>query len=250
MRLRHYLELILAAVLACNAPAWDSDNSSREKKTPTKIHERLMGDSYSRERPKKAVVDTLVLHFSSDVLAHPDAPFDVDRMIEIYKEYNVSIHYLIDRKGSVYRLVKERRSAFHAGKGDLQWAPERKNKLNDYSIGIELLAIGSINDMKIFMSEKSYARLKKDHPEYIGFTDEQYRSLTILVEDIRSRWPAVAMDRKHILGHEDYAPDRRSDPGELFDWKKLGLKRAVESGDDEADKPGASNPPKAPGEKR
>jgi N-acetyl-anhydromuramyl-L-alanine amidase AmpD len=31
------------------------------------------------------------------------------------------------------------------------------------------------------------------------------------------------MDRRHIVAHSTYAPTRRTDPGEVFDWTKIGL---------------------------
>ena len=39
-----------------------------------------------------------------------------------------------------------------------------------------------------------------------------------LLDDIRSRW-TVSNDR--IVGHSDVAPSRKTDPGELFPWKRL-----------------------------
>lgn len=31
----------------------------------------------------------------------------------------------------------------------------------------------------------------------------------------------VKRNRKHVLGHDEYAPGRKTDPGELFDWERL-----------------------------
>jgi N-acetylmuramoyl-L-alanine amidase len=39
-----------------------------------------------------------------------------------------------------------------------------------------------------------------------------------LCRDILSRWRIPAY---RIVGHSDIAPDRKSDPGELFDWARL-----------------------------
>jgi N-acetyl-anhydromuramyl-L-alanine amidase AmpD len=57
----------------------------------------------------------------------------------------------------------------------------------------------------------------------IGFTDAQYDAVKQLIADIRRRWPGINHNRRHIVGHNEYAPDRRSDPGELFDWRRMGL---------------------------
>ena len=50
----------------------------------------------------------------------------------------VSCHYLINRKGTIFRLVKDKNIAWHAGNS--MW--ERYKNLNKNSIGIELVNKG------------------------------------------------------------------------------------------------------------
>jgi N-acetyl-anhydromuramyl-L-alanine amidase AmpD len=190
---------------------------------PLRVVDRLMGDAVSRPRPADATVDTIMLHFCSMVVPQPDRPFDLDGMLRVFAEYKASAHYLIDRDGTVYRLVPETRAAFHAGKGDLPWRPGRTDRLNATSIGIEMFAVGSERDMRLFLKPEAYRAFRAKHPGAVGFTDRQYAALGQLIDDIRSRHPAIERDRVHIVGHEDYAPSRRSDPGELFDWSRVGL---------------------------
>lgn len=187
------------------------------------VIDKLMPDSVSKPRAEGEPVDTIVLHFTSEVTLHPDDPFDVDRMIDTFTTYGVSAHYLIDRDGTIYRLVDEERQAFHAGRGELPFQPRRRNSLNKNSIGIEMFAIGSKRDMKIFMSEDKYEQVRAAHPEFIGFTDAQYEALDALIDDVITRYPDIQRDRRHIIGHEEYARIRRTDPGELFDWTQIGL---------------------------
>ena len=40
-----------------------------------------------------------------------------------------------------------------------------------------------------------------------------------MTEDICTRHN-IPMDRDHIIGHEEYSPEK-SDPGELFDWSRI-----------------------------
>jgi N-acetyl-anhydromuramyl-L-alanine amidase AmpD len=189
------------------------------------VIDRLMPLDHSSPRPANAVIDAVVLHFSSDCVANPDHPYDVDRQIKIYNDAKVSTHYLIDREGTIYRLVDEKRTAWHAGKGSLPWDKARTS-MNSTSIGIEMLAIGSAADMKIFMSPAAYAKLAKAHPQLIGFTDAEYASLDRLLDDLVARHPQIKKDRFHIVGHEEWAGrTRRTDPGELFDWTRIGLTR-------------------------
>jgi N-acetyl-anhydromuramyl-L-alanine amidase AmpD len=197
--------------------------------TKPAIIDRLMPLTHSSTRPSGAKIDTIVLHFSSDINAHPDDPYNIDRQIEIYRNARVSAHYLIDRDGTVYRLVDEKRAAWHAGKGVLKWEVSRTG-LNSTSVGIEMLAIGSENDMApLFMSAAKYRAFKEKHANLIGFSDAEYASLKKLIDDIRSRHPDISLDRHHIIGHEEWAGRaRRTDPSEAFDWTKIGLKREQE----------------------
>jgi N-acetyl-anhydromuramyl-L-alanine amidase AmpD len=192
---------------------------------PLKIVDRPMLQQ-SAARPASVKVDHIVLHFSSDVIAHPDHPYDIDRQIEIYRQAHASANYLIARDGTVYRLVPEDRVAWHAGSGHLPWEPAIKS-MNQRAIGIEMFAIGSPADMKLFgMSQAQYNTFKSKHPEWIGFSDAQYAALNRLIDEIRARHPAILHDRFHIIGHEEWAGRaRRTDPGQLFDWTRIGLTR-------------------------
>ena len=53
-------------------------------------------------------------------------------------KYKVSCHYLINRKGEITRMVKDRNVAWHAGRS--KW--KKFNNLNKNSIGIELVNKG------------------------------------------------------------------------------------------------------------
>lgn len=120
----------------------------------------------------------------------------------------------------MYRLVDENRIAFHAGKGSLPGFPAYQNKLNEYSIGIELMAIGTREEMLPLISAQTYESIA---PSNIGYTDAQYRSLNLLLNDIIGRHPTIQRDRQHIVGHDEYAPGRKTDPGKLFDWSRINF---------------------------
>lgn len=116
-------------------------------------------------------------------------------------------------------MVNEDRAAWHAGKGSLPDYPHYENKLNQYSIGIELLAIGTKEELHKLVPHVYYESID---PVHIGYTDAQYESLKLLIDDITKRNPTIKMDRKHIIGHDEYT-DRRTDPGSLFDWSRIGF---------------------------
>jgi len=182
------------------------------------ITERLIASGFRPGRVAGDPIDTLVIHFCSDAVAHPKNPYDLDAVIRLFAP-NTSAHYLIDRQGRVYRLVRESDTAWHAGAG--RWG-KRVNDLNRYSIGIELMGVGAAKEMEMLvrMPEAEYRKIA---PADRGFTAAQYVSLTALISEIEARHPDIKHDRRHILGHDEYAVGRKYDPGKLFDWGKLGL---------------------------
>ena len=113
--------------------------------------------------------------------------YDIDLIIKQFSHYRVSSHYVIGRDGVIYRLVKEKDVAFHAGKSQL---PNGQTGLNSRSIGIELMTS------------------KEEAP-----SEQQIKSLTILVNDIKKRYKI-----EYILRHSDIAPNRKTDPWNM-DWE-------------------------------
>ena len=104
----------------------------------------------------------------------------------------VSCHWLISRRGVLYKIVEENKVAWHAGIS--YWKGEKN--LNSSSIGIEL-----------------------EGTDDSEFTDEQYNSLKNLTSSLIRSYPNLSEDR--LVGHSDIAPGRKSDPGIFFDWKRL-----------------------------
>lgn len=157
----------------------------------------------------------VMVHFMSAVVNHPDDPYNMDYIRDIFEDYGISVHYVIGRDGTIYCYIPEDRAAYHAGNGEFAGDERLTNMMNQYAIGIELVAIGSQSDMAQYMTGREYQALTVD----VGFTDAQYESLQALVADICGR-NGIPMDRAHIIGHQDYSP-RKTDPGELFDWERL-----------------------------
>ena len=151
---------------------------------------------------RKAEVDTLIIHYISGVNIDKNDPFNVDTCLDFLtkpipigdgKSVKVSAHYMIDREGKIYRLVKDENVAWHAGKSELR-GRSIQNSCNDFSIGIEMVG-----------------------GAWITFTDAQYTALVELTKDIQSRY---TIPRENITGHENIAPGRKTDPGKHFNWDK------------------------------
>lgn len=187
-----------------------------EEKEPLKITEDylLPLEDYSWER--EFAPEMVVIHFTSNVVAERQNPHSIQAVKGIFEQTGVSINYIIDREGQIFCFIPESRAAWHAGKGNYGGTPKYTNALNKYSVGIEMLAIGSQEEMSQYLHKEEYDALDKS---LIGYTEAQYDSLSKLVFDICTR-NNISPDRQHIIGHDEYNPNK-TDPGELFDWEKL-----------------------------
>jgi N-acetylmuramoyl-L-alanine amidase len=136
-----------------------------------------------------APIDHLVLHYTG--MQSGEAA--IARLRDPVSK--VSSHYVVDEDGSVYALVAEQNRAWHAGIS--YWRGVRQ--LNDRSIGIEIVNPGH-------------------EWGYRAFPRVQMRALLGLCQGILARHP---IPPAHVVGHSDIAPDRKQDPGELFDWRWL-----------------------------
>lgn len=182
---------------------------------PTVIEQHFLpleDNSWEREHDPEFVM----IHFTSVVVLDKQDPYNMEAVKKLYKDSELSVHYVIDRDGSIYCWIPESRVAWHAGKGTFGGDERLTNKMNYYAIGIELLGIGSQFDMGPYLTGEEYASLD---PSLIGFTEAQYQALESLLADICSR-NNIPMDRDHIIGHEDYS-DTKTDPGDLFDWDRV-----------------------------
>ena len=169
---------------------------------------RLLGAEQSHSpnqsaRPTDVVPDLLVLHGISlppgqfggedvhalftntlDATAHP--------FYQEIADLRVSAHLFLRRDGAVIQYVPLHRRAWHAGRST--WCG--REECNDYSIGIELEGT--------------------DHHPY---TDAQYLHLGPVCQALIAAYPGLTPER--IVGHSDIAPDRKTDPGPVFDWQRL-----------------------------
>lgn len=159
-----------------------------------------------------------MLHYVSRAVSHPHDPYSLPAILDIFKKYRVSAHYLIDRTGVVHALVAENRKAHHAGKGILPNQPHTLNAMNSQSIGIELMGIGTAAEMAL-LGVTDYSKIDSLHH---GFTQAQYLALDSLLDELCVRYK-LPKNKKTIVGHDAYAPDRRGDPGQLFRWEMLRL---------------------------
>ena len=107
------------------------------------------------------------------------------------KDLTVSAHLLIDRQGALTQFVSFHHRAWHAGRSN----HNGRDACNNFSIGIELEGTD-------------------DHP----YSPAQYQTLTAVSKLIMQHYPDVTEEQ--IVGHQEIAPGRKTDPGPAFDWAK------------------------------
>ena len=145
--------------------------------------------NYSKKTRLKKDIKFVIIHYTG-----------MQSEVESFKrlmdpQYKVSSHYLINRKGEIIQMVKEKNIAWHAGKS--RW--KKFKNLNNYSIGIELV--------------------NKGHQfGYQNFSRQQISSLIKLCTKLKKKY---LIKKENFLGHSDIAPLIKADPGEKFPWKKL-----------------------------
>ncbi|MBU3627533.1 1,6-anhydro-N-acetylmuramyl-L-alanine amidase AmpD [Polynucleobacter sp. AP-Reno-20A-A9] len=112
-------------------------------------------------------------------------------------DQKVSSHFLIARSGELIQFVSTHNKAWHAGVSSFLG----REKCNDFSIGIEMEGDG-------------------DSP----FEAAQYQVLSNLIQKLAATYPHL-----QFAGHSDIAPDRKTDPGMYFDWKKFQKETGISS---------------------
>jgi N-acetyl-anhydromuramyl-L-alanine amidase AmpD len=187
----------------------------------------------------------IMIHFTA-------GPGNADRSIKAMNDRGVSAHLIVGRSGGLWQCVPFTRIAFHAGFG--AWGGYRNN-MNDHSIGIETCNLGPLwrtrqkqlvdsygiertdratepkahknarsLDLKKLFGEEAYNRIvakgveKPDlaNCEWEVFPDEQLDALQRVCSLLVTRYPSI----RHIIGHDDYAPDRKIDPGPALDMER------------------------------
>ncbi len=148
-----------------------------------------LSPNYSKKKRVKKNIKFVIIHYTG-------MQSEIESLNRLKDpKAKVSCHYLINRKGMIIQMVKEKYIAWHAGKS--RW--KNYKNLNSNSIGIELVNKGH-----------EYG--------YQNFTNKQISALLQLCKKLKKKY---ALKQINFLGHSDISPLRKADPGEKFPWKKL-----------------------------
>lgn len=143
------------------------------------------------DRPAGTAIDTLIVH-DTETPGVMKATTIANWFLNPKSE--VSAHYIIGKAGEIVQCVPDEKRAWHAGPSRF----EGREKVNDFSIGIELVNAQTGSD---------------------PFTDAQYASLIALTADLVARYN---IPLTHITGHRHVTnyPELKRDPADNFDWER------------------------------
>lgn len=139
---------------------------------------------------KGADISAIVIHHTGKPPGTTNATIRQTVSWAKHADSKISYHYVIDRDGEIYQLVKEEEKAWHAGKSKYNG----RSNWNVFSIGVALVSDGDDD----------------------GYTDEQYKSAAFIAKMLQKKYDIT---NEWIVGHKTIAPERKHDPAK-FNWTK------------------------------
>jgi N-acetylmuramoyl-L-alanine amidase len=193
------------------------------------------GDKFAPGLP-----DTVVIHFT----AGSDAKSAIKTLTD--PNAKASAHLVVGRDGSITQLVPFDTVAWHAGKS----AYDGRVGLNAFSLGIEIDNAGRLEKQ----GEKYFSWFGREYPadqvfqgvhrnESVSSYWHRYQEQDIAIVRELCALLIRAYPIKQILGHEEIAPGRKTDPGPAFPLDRFREKLlATDRSEEEAPVPPAVKP--------
>jgi N-acetylmuramoyl-L-alanine amidase len=162
--------------------------------------------------------DTLIMHYTAGRDAESSARYLCKDGVK------ASAHLVIGRNGNIFQLLPFDTVAWHAGRSQ----HGNRNGLNKYSIGIEMDNPGLLmkteqgyktwfgSEVPANLVVKAKHRNEKDEKYWHTYTEAQLMACEEICGLLLQ-----AYEIKYILGHEEIAPGRKTDPGPAFPLDKL-----------------------------
>jgi len=198
-----YLVLLLLATASCSPKGpyaltnkVYSDKTKDYLKTIQTQNPDSLADSTGRQIPSDWVgTVNFGIRKPNFVIIHFTAQDSLGQTIHTFTitSTQVSAHYVIAKSGKVVHMVNDYLRAYHAGAG--KWGSV--TDMNSCSIGIEI-----------------------DNNGNEPFADAQINSLLALLTQLKKNY---AIPQANFIGHQDFAPKRKPDPGPFFPWKALAV---------------------------
>ncbi len=168
----------------------------------------------------KGLPDTIIIHYT----AAPNVNSAINWLTN--KSANASAHLVIARDGKITQLADFNVITWHAGKS--KW--KEREGLNNYSIGIEIDNCGILRkvDSKTYQHGETGPKFTKEDVMIAihrnGKKTEAWHKYTeIQIERVKEVCKLLINEYnvKFILGHEEIAPGRKTDPGPAFPLDEL-----------------------------
>ncbi len=162
--------------------------------------------------------DSIVIHYT----AGPSLKSAVRTLTS--PRVSASAHLVIDRDGSIVQLAPFNIVTWHAGRSSYAG----RKGYNNYSIGIEIVNEGVLKKSgSVFRSwsgkkysehevVKAIHRNQTTEKYWHTYSEEQIETVLNICELLLANY-----DIKYILGHEEIAPKRKTDPGPAFPLDKF-----------------------------
>ncbi|MCF8296607.1 MAG: N-acetylmuramoyl-L-alanine amidase [Saprospiraceae bacterium] len=167
---------------------------------------------------KENLPDTIVIHYTAGSSLQSSANWLTN------PKAKASAHLIVGKSGEIVQLVPFNKISWHAGKSD--W--KGRSGLNNYSIGIEIDNAGilekridgyytwfgkKVDDNKVVLAKHKDQQTEK---AWEAYTDKQIEAVENICLCLKDEYNIT-----EIVGHDDIAPKRKSDPGPAFQMQKL-----------------------------
>ena len=180
---------------------------------------------------KAGDLDTVIIHFTA-------GPINAAINTFSNAKNKVSAHLVVGRDGSIVQMVPFNIVGWHAGESSYNG----RTGFNQYSLGIEIENAGEVTKSgNVFRawygssfdaSDVIEATHRNQHaPKFWhAYTEEQIQTVFDICQKLIDQY-----DIKFILGHEEIAPARKTDPGPAFPLDRM--RDRLLSGDRDKDEP-------------
>lgn len=171
--------------------------------------------------------EIVVIHFTAGGSAASSAAWFASK-----DNTNSSAHVVIERDGGIIQCVPFNVVAWHAGKSTWRnGAGQVLNGLNRYALGIEIANWGALhgangawlNGAGQVVANPFMGVHRNGNPDgsripigWEAYPEPQMQAVIALVRALAQTYPI-----KEIVGHDDIAPLRKSDPGPAFNMARL-----------------------------
>jgi N-acetylmuramoyl-L-alanine amidase len=160
----------------------------------------------------------LLMHYTATTTASSA----INALTDADTDNRVSVHLVLDRDGTVTQLLPFNRVGWHAGKSS--W--EDESGVNNFSIGIEQVNAGPLLKRADGTLETQLGshivppedavwgkhRITGLEAFWQKYPPVQVAAAILIGQAIHKAYPSIT----EVLGHEDVAPRRKTDPGPAY----------------------------------